>query len=123
MIAIRSPADLQRSRLPENLHKAVSEVLTNIQNAYGAAYNPDEDGYTIVITPTDDDAYLSITLGKPYQNNMFDGISYNQNTRTWHAVLLYNNQYALSLIISDEEWLDPGIRQRIHGGGAGSTRS
>lgn len=49
MIAIRSPADLNRSRLPENLHLAVSEVLANIQDAHGETYNPDDDGHIIVI--------------------------------------------------------------------------
>lgn len=113
MIAIRSPADLKRSRLPENLHRAVSEVLANIQDAHGEAYNPENDGHIIVITPNDNDVSLAERLGSPYQDSMFEGISYDRDTRTWHVVYLLNNQCAMSLIISDAEWLDPVIRQRI----------
>lgn len=111
MIAIRSPADLKRSRLPEKLQHAVSEVLANIQDAYGETYNPDDDGHIIIITPTDNDISLAEKLGSHYQESMFEGISYNRDTRTWHVVYLLNNQCAMSLIISDDERLDPGIRQ------------
>lgn len=51
MIAIRSPADLTRSRLPENLHRAVSRILANILDVHGVAYNPEDDGHIVVITP------------------------------------------------------------------------
>ena len=113
MIAIRSPADLKRSRLPQNLHRAVTEVLANIQDAYGETYNPDDDGHIIVITPTDNDISLAEKLGSRYQESMFEGISYNRDTRTWHVVYLLNNQCAMSLIIPDDEQLDPGIRRRL----------
>lgn len=113
MIAIRSPADLKHSLLPENLHRAVSEVLANIQDAHGETYNPDDDGHIIVITPADKDVYLAERLGSRYRDSMFEGVSYNINTRTWHVIYLQNNQCTMSLIISDAEWLDPGIRQRI----------
>ncbi len=113
MIAIRSPADLKRSRLPENLYRAVSEVLVTIQDTHGETYSPDDDGYVIVITPTDKDVSLAERLGSRYQDSMFEGVSYNRDTRTWHVIYLHNNQCAMSLIISDAEWLDPCIRQRI----------
>ncbi|MEN6375074.1 MAG: hypothetical protein ABFD75_09885 [Smithella sp.] len=114
MIAIRSPADLKRSRLPENLHRAVSRVLADVLEAYGGAYKPQDDGFIYVLTPTDTDAYLSERLGKRYQDSMFEGISYDSDTRTWHVIYLQNNQCAISLIISDAEGLDQDIRQRIH---------
>ncbi len=118
MIAIRSPADLTNSRLPENLHRVVSRILTDLLD--GGTYNPDDDGFIIVITPSDSDAYLSDRLGKRYQDSMFEGITYDRESRTWHVVYLQNNQYTMSLVISNAEWLDQGIRQRIiHGGGAG----
>jgi len=114
MIAIRSPADLKRSRLPENLYRAVSKVLANIQDVLGETYNPDNDGHIIVITPTDNDISLAERLGSRYQDSMFEGVSYNRDTRTWHVVYLLNNQCTMSLIISDDERLDPKIRQRLH---------
>ena len=113
MIAIRSPADLKRSRLPENLHRAVSRVLADVLEAHGGAYKPQDDGFIYVLTPGDTDAYLSERLGGRYRDSMFEGVSYNRDTRTWHVVYLLNNQCAMSLIILDAEWLDQDIRQRI----------
>jgi hypothetical protein len=113
MIAIRSPADLKRSRLPENLRRAVSEVLANILEAHGGAYKPQDDGFIYVLTPDETDADLSEQLGRCYRDSMFEGISYDSDTRTWHVVFLRDNQYTTSLLISDDEWLDQDIRQRI----------
>lgn len=113
MIQIRSPADLQRSRLPENLHRAVSKLLTGIIAAHGQAYNPSDDGHIIVVTPSDSDISLSDRLGGRWRDSMFEGVSYSRDTCTWHAVYLHNNQCTMSVIIEDADWLDPGIRQRL----------
>lgn len=113
MIHIRSPADLQRSRLPENLHRAVFQLLTGIISAHGQAYNPSDDGHIIVVTPSDSDISLSDRLGGRWRDSMFEGVSYSRDTRTWHAVYLHNNQCAISVIVEDADWLDPGIRQRL----------
>lgn len=113
MIHIRSPANLARSRLPENLHRAVSKILTGIIAAHGQAYKPDDDGYIIVVTPSDSDISLSDRLGGRWRDSMFEGVSYSRDTSTWHAVYLHNNQCAMSVVVEDAAWLDPGIRQRL----------
>ena len=111
MICIRSPDDLKRSRLPVPLHQAVSKVLAAIVAAHGSRYDPENDGYIIVVTPTDTDASLSEQLGRKWQESMFEGVSVLDSC--WHAVLLRNNQFTLSIIVDDADWLDPAIRERI----------
>lgn len=113
MIHIRSPADLQRSRLPDNLQQAVSKILSGIIAVHGSSYNPEDDGYIIVVTPTDTDASLSDRIGRRWSESVFEGVSYSSDTRTWHAVYLHNNQCTMSVIVPDAEWLDQGIRMRM----------
>lgn len=113
MIHIRSPADLAKSRLPQHLHQAASRVLTGILDTHGSAYAPEHDGHLIVVTPTDTEASMTRSLGTRWRDSMFEGVSYSQDTRTWHVVYLHNNQFTMSVIVADAAWLDPGIRQRI----------
>lgn len=113
MIQIRSPADLKRSRLPDPLHRVAARILQTIITAHGATYNPEDDGYLVVITPTDTDLSLSERLGSRWQESLFEGVSYSGEDCSWHVIYLHNNQYTMSLLIADAEWLDPGIRQRI----------
>lgn len=67
------PVDLKQSRLPENLHHAVSEVLADIQVARGETYNPDDDGHIIVTTPTDNDLLLAERMGSRYRCSISRG--------------------------------------------------
>lgn len=113
MIILRSPADLNKARLPPNLLAAAGTVLNAIQAAHGTAYNPDDDGYLIVVTPADSDATLSKKLGPRWENAQFEGVTYERKTRTWHAVILQGNQFAISVLIEDADWLESGIRRRM----------
>jgi hypothetical protein len=113
MITIRSSTDLNRARLPTDLHTYTSKLLNNLLSVHGPGYSPDEDGYIVVVTPTDTDASLSEQLGSRWQESLLEGISYNKDTVTWHIVYLHNNQYTMSVIVTDAAWLDPAIRKRI----------
>jgi hypothetical protein len=113
MICIRSPDDLKRSRLPVPLHEAVSKVLAAIIAAHGSRYVPENDGYIIVVTPTDTDASLSEQLSWKWRDSVFEGISFSRTSRCWELVYLRDNQCAMSVVVQDADWLDPAIRERI----------
>lgn len=113
MITIRSSTDLDRARLPTDLHTYTSRLFDNLLSVHGTGYNPDDDGYIVVVTPTDTDATLSERLGSRWQESLFEGISYSPDTAIWHIVYLLNNQYTMSVLVSDAAWLDPAIRKRI----------
>lgn len=113
MIILRSPADLNKARLPPNLLAAAGTVLNAIQAAHSTAYNPDDDGYLMVVTPADSDATLSKKLGQRWENAQFEGVAYDRKTSTWHAVILQGNQFAISVLIEDADWLESGIRRRM----------
>jgi len=113
MVTIRSAADLHKARLPTALHTYTSRLFDKLLSVHGTGYNPDDDGYIVVVTSTDTDATLSERLGSRWQESLFEGISYNPNTAIWHIVYLLNNQYTMSALVSDAPWLDPDIRKRV----------
>ena len=112
MITIRSPEDVVKSKLPPNLARYVTSIMNGILRAI-PDYNAEDDGDIIVVTPSDTDEKLCKVIGSKYADNVWEGITYNTEFRCYHAVLLANNQFAKSVIIPCESWLDSTIRQRM----------
>ena len=112
MITIRSQADIVKARLPPHLTSYISGIFIEIIRSI-PHYNPDNDGHIILITPRDTDENLCVTIGSRWSDNMFEGVSYNTEFRSYHAVILANNQFATSVIIPSEAWLDSAIRERM----------
>lgn len=112
MITIRSPGDIEKARLPLHLVASVSKHLQRILDAY-PAYDPDDHGHLVIVTPTDTDAGLSPLLGRRWSENGFEGVEYDIAHRCFVAVILRNNEHAITILVPDEPWLDPAIRQRL----------
>lgn len=112
MITIRTAADLAEARLPSALHKAAQSISAGITSTYKASYRPDDDGYIVIVTSGDTDACLVGSLGWKWRDSMFEGVSLDSATGVWHAVILRDNQFTLSILALDEG-LDAGIRQRL----------
>jgi len=122
MLAFRSLEDIPKARLPTHLIQPVTKLMRCIHAAHGSDYQPDDDGYVILVTPTDTDKNLADRLGTRWNDSCFEGVSYDKASRLYHAVILRNNQFTLSILIPDEPWLDPDIRARMLpeiGGGDG----
>jgi hypothetical protein len=105
--------DIPKARLPTHLIPPVTKLMRGIHAAHGSDYQPDDDGYVILVTPADTDKSLADRLGTRWNESSFEGVSYDKAARLYHAVILRNNQFTLSILIPDEPWLDPAILARM----------
>lgn len=112
MISIRSPGDIEKARLPPHLAAPVKQHLQHILDAY-LNYNPDSHGHLVLVTPSDTDTSLGQQLGRRWSDNGFEGVQYDATHRCFVAVILRNNEHAITVLVPDEPWLDPAIRQRL----------
>ncbi|TLM69216.1 MAG: hypothetical protein FDZ69_00140 [Deltaproteobacteria bacterium] len=112
MISIRSPGDIERARLPPHLVAPASKHLQHILDAY-INYDPNDHGHLALVTPKDTDASLGLSLGRKWRENGFEGVEYDVAHRCFVAVILRNNEHAITILVPDEPWLDPAIRHRL----------
>ena len=115
MITFKSPEDL--SKLPENhpAHATVEELIEQLISAYsppGRAYDAEDDGYIILIEPEDaqrelDELWDGATLlNIPWEGIMLQGDFYI-------AIYLANNEYGLTFVIPDADWVTGDLREMI----------
>lgn len=112
MISFRSPPDILNARLPPHLHQLVSLQMESLLATY-THYTPEHDGYLTLITPTDTDQRLCSKLGLFWSENIFEGVLYNKKFKVFIAMILTNNQFCITVLIPDEPWLEPKIRERV----------
>ena len=75
-------------------------------------YRPGEDGYVVLVEPSDVSRELS-DLGLPYRLHEvpLEGVSLEHGL--FHAVYLANNQFCLSFLIPDADWLPDELRAHL----------
>ena len=115
MKEFRSIEDVDAAGLPDDVSRVVRGTLTDLMAAYaegGGAYNPDEDGHTVLIEAGDtDDAIRAAIGGHTLRDAPFEGC--------WRAggcilaCVMFNNQFGVSVVIPDAPWLDPAVRARL----------
>jgi len=115
MITFKSTEDL--SKLPE-VHPAyatIKELIEQLITAYsplGRAYDPEDDGYIILIEPEDADRTLDelwdgcTLLNIPWEGIMLQGDFFI-------AIYLANNEYGLTFVIPDAGWVTGELRTMI----------
>ena len=111
MITFRSMTDVQQARLPPHLVTPVTKYMQAILSTKG--YNPDNDGHLVLITPTDTDSGLCEKLGRKWQDSCFEGTARDTLCCCFVTMILRNNQFGISILIPDKDWLDPAIRARL----------
>ena len=117
MITFKSPEDL--SKLPENhpAHATVKELIEQLITAYsppGRSYDPEDDGYIILIEPKDVDRTLDeLWDGCTLLNIPWEGISLRDGF--YIAIYLANNEYGLTFVIPDADWVTGELREMIEG--------
>jgi hypothetical protein len=115
MKEFRSIEDVERACLPDQLARVVRGTLEGLIDAYaecGGLYDPDADGWTVLLEQGDsDDAIRNAIGGNGLQDTPFEGVSFKFGL--FVAVWLANNQFGIALVIPDEPWLDPDVRARL----------
>ena len=113
MKKITKLADLQKISPPRL--KAVTDVefrnLLTIHQSNGQTYNPDEDGYILLIESGDSDKDIKPILNATFQDVLWEG--FRKVNGYFIGVVMFNNQFGLTVIIPDETWLSLLWRQII----------
>lgn len=117
MLSFRSMADIeaQRPRIPPRIINCLTRVMQGLLNAY-KDYDPEDDGYVVLITPQTTNADAVELMGRPWIDARLEGVSYDQESRCFNACVLFNNQFGVSIIVPDDSWLtriDPGFRDML----------
>ena len=115
MLTFKSPDDL--NKLPENhlAHATVKELIEQLIEAYtweDHPYNAEDYGYILLVEEGDTDRELDelwdgcTLLNIPWEGIMLRGGYYT-------AIYLANNEYGLSFVIPDADWVDGELREMI----------
>jgi hypothetical protein len=109
MLTFKSPEDLEQVRdIP--LYATIKEVITPYIN--DPSYRPQDDGYVALLGPGDVDRVLS-DLDMPWRLSEVPFEAVTMVDGLFHAVYIPNNQFALSILVPDEEWLPDDVRGHL----------
>lgn len=114
MKTFRSLEEVSAAGLPPPIHDAVHGVVKNLIDAYAEhreTYNPDDDGYAILIEGGETDAEIEAEVGYNLHEALFEGGLYEGGC--FQTCTLHNNQYGISWIVVDSPALDPGLRAKL----------
>ena len=119
MISFRSTEDLSKLStdniardIIEELIEELIEQLITTYSPPGRSYDPEDDGYIILIEPGDVDRTLDelwdgcTLLNIPWENIMLQD-------DLFIAIYLANNEYGLTFVISDADWVTGELRELI----------
>ena len=115
MKEFKSPEDIQKLSPDDPAHPVIKELIEDLIGAYtweGHPYNPDWYGYIILIEPEDADRVLDeLWDGCTLLNIPWEGITLQDDF--FLAIYLANNEYGLSFVIPDADWVDGELREMI----------
>jgi hypothetical protein len=115
MLTFKSPEDL--AELPPNdpAFPLIKELIKDLIEAYtweDHPYNPDWYGYIILVEPEDADRTLDeLWDGCTLLNIPWEGITMKDDF--FVAIYLANNEYGLSFVIPDADWVNGELRSMI----------
>jgi hypothetical protein len=117
MITFKSTEDLNKLSPddPAHAHATVKELIEQLITAYGPpgrAYDAEDDGYIILVEQEDADRELDelwdgcTLLNIPWEGIMLQGDFFI-------AIYLANNEYGLTFVIPDADWVAGELREMI----------
>ena len=115
MLTFKSTSDLSKLSTDDPAYALVKELIEQLISAYsppGRSYDPEDDGYIILIEP--EDAYRELDElweGCTLLNIMWEGIMLRNDF--YIAIWLANNEYGLTFVIEDADWIDGELREMI----------
>ena len=115
MLTFKKSKDIEKLPPDDPAFATVEELVEQLISAYsppGRAYDPEDDGYIILIEPEDADRTLDelwdgcTLLNIPWEGIMLQGDFFI-------AIYLANNEYGLVFVIPDAPWVNGELRQMI----------
>jgi len=113
MKVLKSLAEVETAGLSPPVRDAAREVLGALIAAYeehGEAYDPEDDGYVIVVEGGDE-AEAAAEVGYALTEAVFEGGFHERGC--FVTCTLHNNQFGISWVIVDSPRLDPAVRARL----------
>ena len=115
MITFKSTEDLSKLSPDNPAHNTVKELVDQLITAYTTPdqpYNHEDYGYVILIEEGDVDRELDeIWDGCTLLNIPWEGIMLRDGFYT--AIYLANNEYGLTFVIPDADWVTGELRSMI----------
>ena len=115
MITFKSPEDLSKLSPDDPAYSTVKELIEQLISAYsppGRAYDAEDDGYIILIEPEDAQRTLDeLWDGATLLNIPWEGIFLRDDF--YIAIYLANNEYGLTFVIPDADWVTGELREMI----------
>ena len=115
MITFKSPEDLNKLPADDPAYATVKELIEQLISAYsppGRAYDAEDDGYIILIQPEDAQRELDeLWDGCTLLNIPWEGIMLRDGF--FIGIWLANNEYGLTFVIPDAEWVTGELREFI----------
>ena len=113
MKKIITETDLSFIKSEQVKHVAESEYkrLLDIFQSPGSPYNPGNDGYILVLDESDTENEIKQYFGVNFQDILWEGV--HKVNDCFVGVVMFNNQFGLTVIIPDMPWLNPQWKQEI----------
>ena len=115
MIEFKSTEDLSKLSPDDPAYATVKELIEQLITAYsppGRAYDPEDDGYIILIEPDDADRTLDELWDDAKLTNLYwEGIFLQGDF--YIGIVLMNNEYGLTFVIPDADWVTGELRELI----------
>ena len=115
MVSFKSPEDLNMLSPTDPAYPVVKELVEQLIEGYtweGHPYNADWYGYIILIEPEDVDRELDeLWDGCRLTNILWEGIMLKDGF--FIAIYLANNEYGLTFVFPDSEWVNGELRAMI----------
>lgn len=110
MLAFRSLTEVEQAHLTPKHRRAVIRALRSLLVAYGDNYNPDNCGFVVLLSQHTTDADALELMDRAWAEARLEGVTFDKETNCFLTVWLANNQYGLTFLVPNEEWLDPAFR-------------
>lgn len=114
MKVIKSLEDVDVAGLSPPVYAVAHSVLKGFIDALvenGNEYDPENDGYLIVIEGGESDAEIEAEVGYNLREARYEGGYFEQGC--FVTCTLHNNQYGISWVVEDSPKLDPDIRTKL----------
>ena len=115
MLTFKSPQDISKLSPGDPSYPLIQELIKELIEAYtweDHPYNPDWYGYIILIEPEDADRTLDeLWDGASLLTIPWEGIMLRDGF--FIAIYLANNEYGLSFVIPDADWVNGELRSMI----------
>jgi hypothetical protein len=109
MKIFKNITDVERFR-DHPLHATVKEII--LPYIDDPEYRPQDDGYVALLEPDDVGRVLS-DLDMPWRLSEVAFEAVTMIDGCFHAVYLPNNQFALSILVPDADWLPEDVRRHL----------